>query len=430
MLLVTLPASTAERLAVEAELRKRGWPSADSPAAAAVLLVAGQPGDQDLEWLRKLWEAMPQPKAYAVSIGLDDSPRALDHAREILGSEVVGAGPAVPAVPHEPQADPAHHGDQAGHAHEEHHADQGDAEHHHGGQSFHDDESRHDGHAGHDEHAGHEEEHGGHGGHAGHHGGVVGGLPMAERAEDRDGLRLDRLHLSLGPALPDWPAGLVLDVALQGDVVQHVQVTSSTGAAGHRRPFWDDPWLRAADGDQVPRGAAERRRCAAHLDSLGRFLAVAGWPGPAERARGLRDAVLTGAGKRDLARDVRRFHRRVAGSRTFRRLMNGLGELPAERAGELGITGPALVADGDVYARVRVWLDAVERSLERFDDGSPMAADETDGPRGRLGGERPPSHALIDAIPVLVRGAEFACARLIVASLDPDPDELRGGAHG
>src|SRR5258708_27816729 len=53
-------------------------------------------------------------------------------------------------------------------------------------------------------------------------GGMVmpAGLRMAGRGADRDGLKLDQLHVPLGPVLPDWPAGLVVHVTLQGDVVQ------------------------------------------------------------------------------------------------------------------------------------------------------------------------------------------------------------------
>ena len=36
---------------------------------------------------------------------------------------------------------------------------------------------------------------------------LPGGLVMADRMEDRDGLRLEGLHLALGPLLPHWPAG-------------------------------------------------------------------------------------------------------------------------------------------------------------------------------------------------------------------------------
>ncbi|WP_398922471.1 hypothetical protein [Streptomyces sp. I6] len=195
-----------------------------------------------------------------------------------------------------------------------------------------------------------------------------------------------------------------------------------------RYPFWSEPWLRAAGGEAVTRGTAERRRCASHLDSVGRFLAVSGWPRPAAEARRLRDLLLHGAAAGDLAPEVLRLTRRVARSRTLRRLTRGLGELPAGRAGELGVTGPALAADGDAHARLCVWLKEIERSVHGMDD--PRAVAEGDGPRGRLDAHRPPSRVLLDALLPLLPGAEFACARLILASFDPDPDEFVGTRHG
>ncbi|HET6635675.1 MAG TPA: hypothetical protein VFH77_11710, partial [Streptomyces sp.] len=66
---------------------------------------------------------------------------------------------------------------------------------------------------------------------AGHADGTAAGdrsLPMADRGEDRDGLMLDVLHLPLGPFLPHWPAGLVVDVELQGDVVQQARARDLT----------------------------------------------------------------------------------------------------------------------------------------------------------------------------------------------------------
>ncbi|MET8824179.1 hypothetical protein [Streptomyces rochei] len=63
-----------------------------------------------------------------------------------------------------------------------------------------------------------------------------------------------------------------------------------------------------------------------------------------------------------------------------------------------------------------------------------MTPDELTGPRGRLDGPQPPSQALLDILPELLTGTEFACARIIVASLDPDIEELAltpvtGAAH-
>jgi hypothetical protein len=273
-------------------------------------------------------------------------------------------------------------------------------------------------------------------GHAGHDMGAmtVAGLPMADRADDRDGLRLDQLHVPLGPALGDWPTGLILRVALQGDVVQEAEV-EHLQLRTHDDPYWNSPWLSAVRGDEVTRDEAARRRCAAHLDSLGRLLAVAGWTDIAARARRLRDSVLAGAAADRAGDDLRRLVRRVSGSRTLRWLTTGLGPLSASRAHELGISGPALVADGDVHDRVRVWLNETALAVDGFGDGRALARDEVTGPRGRVDGAQPPSAALLAALPELLRGAEFAAARLIVASLDPDIDELvavpaQGMVHG
>lgn len=265
-------------------------------------------------------------------------------------------------------------------------------------------------------------------------GGVVDGLPMADRADDRDGLRLDRLHVPLGPALADWPAGLVLRLTLQGDVVQEVAVESAFPASS-RPPFWNEPWLRERMGERVSQGDAARRLCAAHLDSLGRFFAVTGWADMAARARHVRDRALAGAGAAELSALVHPLIRRAERSRTLRWLTAGLGPLVAEHAHHLGVTGPALLADGDAHSRMLVWLDAVGRSAAACEDGDVLDAAEAVGPRGRLDGSVPPSRALLNSLPALLEGAEFACARIILASLDPDLDELAyvpvaGAAHG
>jgi hypothetical protein len=264
--------------------------------------------------------------------------------------------------------------------------------------------------------------------------GDVAGLPMAERADDRDELRLDRLHVPLGPGLADWPAGLVLRLALQGDVVQGVEVDHLPVPADQRPPFWNEPWLRAAHGEEATRGDAARRRCAAHLDSAGRLLALAGWDDVAARCRRLRDELLAGASRTEIAGELRRTVHRVGRSRVLRWSIAGLGRLPADRARAAGVTGPALAADGDAYDRLLVWLGETERGLEVLDDVRPLAPDDRSGPRGRLDGPRPPSRALLDVLPDLLTGAEFAGARIIVASLDPDLDELApapatGAAH-
>jgi hypothetical protein len=83
-----------------------------------------------------------------------------------------------------------------------------------------------------------------------------------------------------------------------------------------------------------------------------------------------------------------------------------------------------LRADGDVTARYRQWLAEVVDDVGRLDDATPLNSTDNAGPRGRLDSERPPSVALVEVLAQLVVGAELAAARLIVASLDPDIDEL------
>jgi hypothetical protein len=253
---------------------------------------------------------------------------------------------------------------------------------------------------------------------------------MAGRGEDRDGLRLDQLHVPLGPVLPDWPAGLVIRMTLQGDVVQEAEPEVLGGGGGS---FWDEPWRRAAAGHLVVTGAAAQRRAAAHLDSLGRFLAVAGWDAAATAARRLRDGILAGAPSGRLRQDVRRFTRKVGRSRTLAWLTGGLGVLSAGDAAAAGVRGPGLRAAGDVTARYRRWCAELDDAVAALDDGSPFDPTAMEPPRGPAEESWAASAGLLAVLPRLLAGTELAGARLIVASLDPDLDELPAraeAAHG
>jgi hypothetical protein len=380
-----------------------------APAEADLLVVLGAGDAENQDWVLNLWRAMSAPKARVLVTDVELVATVLDRGLAALRD----------GMPHRPG---------------------GESHSHHRPPGGHDDSAGREGHGEHDEHGEHEtrnghDMHGTHHDHAGHDmGGVVDGLPMAERADDRDGLRLDRLHVPLGPALADWPAGLVLRLALQGDVVQQVGVESAMAASPHP-PFWDEPWLRAVAGERVTHGDAARRLCGAHLDSLGRFFAVAGWADMAARARRVRDCALAGADATELSALVRPLIHRAERSRALRWMTAGLGPLSAEHARHLGVTGPALVADGDAHSRMLVWLDAVGRSAAACDDTDVMDAAEAVGPRGRIDGPAPASQPLLNALPGLLEGTEFACARIVVASLDPDLDELapvpvKGAAHG
>lgn len=68
-------------------------------------------------------------------------------------------------------------------------------------------------------------------------GGMPYGRPMAMTGDDiRDGLTLDAYSASFGPFLPTLPPGLVLNVTLQGDVIQRAEV--------ERAPYGQDMLAR------------------------------------------------------------------------------------------------------------------------------------------------------------------------------------------
>ncbi|MFB4316054.1 hypothetical protein [Actinomadura sp. 21ATH] len=373
---VPVPGGTRARLLVEAELRRRAWTPAPGPVESGLLVVCGDPGPELAEAVDAVWAGLPAPRARVAlppHATEADVRAALDRAARHLGD--------VPAQ-------------RAGLA-EDHAAEHAD---------------EHSGHAGQPEH--------GHGEHGHHMTGSPGGVAMAERAPDRDGLKLDVLHVPLGPVLADWPAGLRVRVAMQGDVVQDAECEVLGGTGGGS--FWDGPWLAAAAGERVTRGEAERRRAASHLDGLARFLAVAGWRGQAERARRLRDGVLAGAPEEELSAAFARFARRTGRSRTLRWMVRGLGVVDRAAVERYGLAGLVARHPGDAVTRLRARLAETGAALKRAGDRTALGDGE--GPRGPAGGA--PSAATLRALPGLLAGAELAAARLIVADLDPDPDPI------
>jgi hypothetical protein len=353
---VTAVGARDARLATERLLRLRGWASALSPAEANVLVLCAPQGHVLDDVVDRLWEQMPSPRArvqivsaHAVQARLDEAAGTLRNPEHQRHDASMRTGPT---MPHEEG-----HGDHSGHRVVE---DSGHDAHRGGGHDM-------SGHAGHDM-----------GDHAGHDMGgmeVAGGIRMAGRGEDRDGLKLDRLHVWLGPALPDWPAGLAVRLTLQGDVVQDAEVVLHTGTHG------------------VPsRGGPQER-----LDSVQRLLSVAGWPAAAMVARRLRDDLVDGLPVSPL---FQKWSRRVRRSRLLRWSTDGLGLLGADAPEALR---------GDATARWMRWLNEADPSI---------ASTATHTPDPTI------AQAAVDALPVLLMGHELAAARLIVASLDPDVDAL------
>lgn len=126
-------------------------------------------------------------------------------------------------------------------------------------------------------------------------------IAMADRGSDRDGLKLDQLHFSLGPILPHWPGGLTVDIAMQGDVIQTAE------------PKWAPHALRS-DEATPPLDAVARR-----LDDAYVFLSTVGWRSAASEARRLRDTE--GPAHR---KEVGRFTKSVARSRSFHWMTKGI----------------------------------------------------------------------------------------------------------
>lgn len=303
-LVVTAPGGTWARLAVERVMRTRGWRAAASPAAANLLVVAGA----GLE-VTRVWQAMPAPR-----VRVDVLP-GTNVAEELDAAVAALRDPARQRQEAQEVSVPAAHPD-------------------------------HDM-AGMD---------------------MPGGIPMADRAEDRDGLMLDQLTVPLGPALPLWPAGLTVHTRLQGDVIQ----SATVDLLDPGEPFWQD------------------RSLARRLDSCARLLAVAGWADAAATAETLRDKALAGA-----PAPVDRWARRVRRSRTLRWLLAGVGPAP----------GAPESLRGDALDRLYRWLDT---------DHAPDRSD---------------TRWTVDHLPALLTGTELASARLVVASLDPDLDLLAEAHH-
>jgi len=296
VLLVPVPGQRPLRWAAEDALDELGWARAASPAEADVLLCCGDPGRDLAEHVEVAWEGMPGPRARAVAATTDEVEPALRAAvRELadvrdqrqdartrtaarLSAADRGDAAAEPhAEPHDEHAmspdEPARSPDDA-------------AEMDHDGMDMADAEM-----AGMD-----------HSMHMDMGMDLPGGLVMADRVEDRDGLRLEGLNLSLGPLLPGWPAGLRLDVLLSGDVITRADVVRLDPRPDPPAP----PALLA-------------------LDALAVLLEATGWSEGALRARRARAAAGSGPATDDLLRRLRR-------ARLLRWSLRGL---PAPGGGDL-----------------------------------------------------------------------------------------------
>ena len=332
-------------------------------------------------------------------------------------------------------------------------------------------------------------------------GGVPYGRPMAMRGPDlRDGLELDRLPVRLGPFFPPlagasfgFPGatGPVLDLELQGDVVQEVRLGPNPFGRPARstvRAWRGDPFAAALAGwtEPLPISRLERARARHHLRWLARVLTLHGLDALGRRALRLSVACAadgppgapgsTSDAVRRLARRLRsglhppwglagalRGVGRIAPDRLDG--LDGLGPVaraagrsddarsddPAYRAlGFEPIVQPAETAgDGGAWVRLLQRADEAVQALElaaraaRAGEPTPGSTGSTgsdgstgsgargaaiEGLRGRLvPGGEPPSARLLALVPDLLQGLEWGDAVAALASLDLDLEEAGRG---
>lgn len=200
-------------------------------------------------------------------------------------------------------------------------------------------------------------------------GGTPYGRPMAmPPTEGRDGLALDRLSLRLGPFLAGLPAGLSLQVGLQGDVLAEVDLDVVPGGA---------PLVGVPATDDAPRLVQEARH---RLAAIADLCALSGLDALAQRAA--RAAV--GPTPASIAVLRRRLDRRWG----LRAATDDIGVLEVD--------------ERDVTTRWRTWLDEADGAL---------AGDLPAEPVARLG---------LDAVADGLVGMEIGQAWLTLCSLQVD----------
>ncbi|AWK76835.1 hypothetical protein CBI38_36140 (plasmid) [Rhodococcus oxybenzonivorans] len=390
-LLVTAPGGTAVRLSIERSIREYGWRLAASGAEANILVVAGLEHDTVESYVRVLWKSMPEPRIRVDISDLTSSISDLADAAARLRSGVHQTANHTPSGTNDNGVDaPAGQPDGERDPHNPHHGHNMDME---------DRDAPDHTHHGHNM-ASME---------------MPGGIPMADRAEDRDGLKLDVLTVPFGPATPHWPTGLLIQTKLQGDVIQKADVS----ALAPDRPddaFWLQPWVKALAGDPISISYATRRLIAYRLDSCATLLSVVGWDYASITASRLRDNILSGPlASGDISR-LRRWTNRVMHSRVLRWSLSGLGAIRADP------TTPTRLA-GDALDRLRTMLTEILDALPHLDDAAPLIS------YGFAAEQRSDVEWILDSLPNLLLGTELAETRLIVASLDPDVEALAIGRH-
>ncbi|MHA0288079.1 hypothetical protein ACXYX3_16710 [Mycobacterium sp. C3-094] len=320
VLAVEIPGHWSTRVAVQRRVRGRGWTTATSAADADVLAVCGTPGPGFATVIDRVWDQLPGPR---VRIDIADA-GSVDDALDRAAAGLLDDAAQVADARNRPSRPDTGDGDMA-----------------------------------------------------------PSGIPLAEGADDRDGLEMDVLHLPLGPVLPHWPAGVVLRCVLSGDVVTDVDVD-------------------VLDGENHCR--ADTLGAARQCDHLLDLFALAGWRRGAVTARRCRDLLLDDPHDRRAAGLLDRLQRDVRRSRLLRWSLRGLAPLSADHVA--GARLPAFLA-GDAWDRLLTRLRVTAEMTTNASDADPLVVDPT---------------VAADALPGIVTGLDVAAVRLVIAGLGVDAD--------
>lgn len=381
VLVLEVPGWGETRMRVEAELARRGWASATSPADADVLLVCGAPGEELESVCARLWSQLPGPRVRAAVISASDVASTLERAAEELLDEGRQQSDARTR-----SRQPAKPRDETAHTQHAAHGSSGESTEHN--VDMHVDmkmDTDMDTDTDMDMDMDMDMP-------------MPGGIPLANGGPDRDGLEMDVLHVPLGPVLPHWPAGLVVRCVLQGDVIVNAEAEVLSAAA---QPSGDGPV-----GGDSRRLADDERRLAVirRSDAAVQVLALAGWSFAAGRARRIRDAVASGTALVDAAADLDKLAQSVGRSWALRWTLKGItvGDTLADAQDGMGQSGSETVR-----GRLVGWLDEARR----------IARDDKAEGAYELPDNMALQRSLLSEIPRLLNGTDVATARLIVAGL-------------
>lgn len=230
---------------------------------------------------------------------------------------------------------------------------------------------------------------------------LVAGLPLAGVAPARDGLSLDVLHVPFGPVLAHWPAGLVVNAALQGDVITDVDV---------------QVWPAAPQPPPPALTVTTLARPVWAADHAARLLDLAGWTRAAAQTRAARDLLIQAEGGDPAGQEASNLSGTQLPLQVHQRQQQARQLLAATATGlrrsrllrwtlrDLGVlSGPHVPGSlhGDALTRLLGWYDEAAAALDgRSSPAPPPEQDET-----------------LALLPGLLTGLEVRDARLVVASL-------------